>query len=100
MKETSNKASPAYTLKLRGGADTYIKPDGTIGTAGKGALIQIEKSATLGVTQDQYLFVPLHGEIAPPIDGSYYKGCGERNGIEREVVAVKCKKVLNNDCTI
>lgn len=58
MKETSNKASPSYTLKLRGGADTYIKPDGKIGTAGKGALIQVEVSATIGVTQDQYLFVP------------------------------------------
>lgn len=32
------------------------------------------------------VFFPLHGEIAPPIDGSYYKGCGERNGIEREII--------------
>ena len=53
------KNSPAYTLKLRGGADTYIKRDGSIGTGGKGALIQIDKSATLGVTQDQYVFVPI-----------------------------------------
>lgn len=53
------KNSPAYTLKLRGGSDTYIKRDGSIGTAGKGALIQIDKSATLGVTQDQYVFVPI-----------------------------------------
>lgn len=58
MKDVNNKASPAYMLKLRGGSDTYIKPDGKIGTAGKGPLIQIEVSATLGVTQDQYLFVP------------------------------------------
>lgn len=35
-----------------------MKPDGSIGTAGKGALIQIDISATLGVSQDQYLFVP------------------------------------------
>lgn len=41
-----------------GGSDTYMKHDGTIGTAGKGALIQTNVSATLGVTQDQYLFVP------------------------------------------
>lgn len=41
------------TLKIRGGAerDCYGKK------AGKGALIQWEKSATLGVSQDQYLFV-------------------------------------------
>ena len=41
------------TLKIRGGVekDSYGKK------AGKGALIQWEKSATLGVTQDQTLFV-------------------------------------------
>lgn len=51
---------PAYTLKIRGGCDTYTKRDGSIGTAGKGPLVQMEKSATLGVTQDQYLFVPVN----------------------------------------
>ena len=35
-----------------------MKPDGKVDTAGKGALIQTELSATLGITQDQYLFVP------------------------------------------
>ena len=54
-----NQMAVAYTLKLRGGADTYIKKDGSIGTAGKGALIQVNKSATLGVMQDQYVFVPI-----------------------------------------
>ena len=49
---------PCYTLKIRGGCSTYMKQDGKVGTAGKGPLIQEEKSATLGVTQDQYLFVP------------------------------------------
>ena len=45
----------AFTLKIRGGANTYIKSDGSIGTAGKGPLIQTEKSGTLGVSQDQTL---------------------------------------------
>ena len=49
----------AYTLKIRGGCDTYMKWDGKQGTAGKGALIQIEKSATLAASQDQYLFQPV-----------------------------------------
>ena len=54
------KAIPAcYTLKIRGGCDTYMKWDGKQGTAGKGALIQIEKSATLAASQDQYLFQPV-----------------------------------------
>ena len=37
-------------LKSGGGSDTYLKSDGSIGTAGKGALIQTEQSATLGVS--------------------------------------------------
>ena len=43
----------AATLKIRGGVerDSYGKK------AGKGALVQWEKSATLGVTQDQTLIV-------------------------------------------
>lgn len=40
-----------------GGSNTYIKWDGSVGTAGKGPLIQWERSGTLGVTQDQTLFV-------------------------------------------
>lgn len=45
----------AYTLKIRGG----IERDANGRKAGKGALIQEELSATLGVTQDQYLFQPI-----------------------------------------
>ena len=44
-----------YTLKIRSGVsvDSYGK------AAGKGALIQKNMSATLGVSQDQYLFQPI-----------------------------------------
>lgn len=49
----------AYTLKIRGGRDTYTKWNGKTSKAGKGALIQIEKSATLAVSQDQVLFQPI-----------------------------------------
>lgn len=43
--------STSYTLKIRGGAER----DSNGRVAGKGALIQEEKSATLGVSQDQTL---------------------------------------------
>ena len=56
---TTEVHAVAYTLKIRGGCDTYMKWDGKQGTAGKGALIQIEKSATLAASQDQYLFQPI-----------------------------------------
>lgn len=48
-----NEQINCCTLKIRGGVerDSYGKK------AGKGALIQWEKSATLGVSQDQTLFV-------------------------------------------
>ena len=51
--------NPTYVLKIRGGSETYMKPDGKVGTAGKGPLIQKDLSMTLGTTQDQYLFVPV-----------------------------------------
>lgn len=41
------------TLKIRGG----VERDAQGKKAGKGALIQWERSATLGVSQDQTLFV-------------------------------------------
>lgn len=48
-----SKIINSCTLKIRGGVDRdcYGKK------AGKGPLIQWEKSATLGVSQDQTLFV-------------------------------------------
>lgn len=57
----NNKAAVAYekevpyTLKIRGGVDK----DSNGKAAGKGALIQTDLSATLGVSQDQTLFQPI-----------------------------------------
>ena len=84
----------AYTLKIRGGVevDSYGKK------AGKGALIQTEKSGTLGVSQDQTL-ITVNGdkEKVGTLDASYYKGCGERQGIEREVLCLKEKVIKENN---
>lgn len=49
----SLKRIKSATLKIRGGCEV----DANGNKAGKGALIQWEKSATLGVSQDQTLFV-------------------------------------------
>ena len=50
----------SYVRKLRPkgarGAETYVKRDGTIGTAGKGALVDKELAFTVAATQDQTLF--------------------------------------------
>lgn len=45
----------SYVLKVRGGSETYVKRDGTIGTAGKGALVDEELAFTVAATQDQTL---------------------------------------------
>lgn len=84
----------AYTLKIRGGVevDSYGKK------AGKGAFLQTEKSGTLGVSQDQTL-ITVNGdkEKVGTLDASYYKGCGERQGIEREVLCLKEKVIKENN---
>lgn len=48
----------SYVLKVRGGKSTYEKRDGTIGTAGKGALVGEEVAFTLAASQDQTLVQP------------------------------------------
>ena len=47
-----------YLLKVRGGSDTYIKPDGKVGTAGKGGLVSEDVSFTIAATQDMTLIEP------------------------------------------
>lgn len=46
------------TFKIRGGKPTYLKPDGTIGTAGKGPLVGEEFAFTISTTHDQHLIAP------------------------------------------
>ena len=80
-RNAEDSVNPAsYTVKIRGGCDR----DKNGRPAGKGALIQVERSGTLGVSQDQTLFA---NDIAGTLDSNYYKGQGYRNGVEREVVA-------------
>lgn len=45
-------------LKVRCGSDTYEKPDGKVGTAGKGALMSEDVTFTIAASQDQTLIEP------------------------------------------
>ena len=65
---------PAIAFKIRGGADTYMKPDGSIGTAGKGLLTSDELAFTVAATQDQQLFQPV------AIQGDGERSNGSQNG--------------------
>lgn len=57
----------SYVLKIRGGSDSYMKRDGTIGTAGKGALVGDEVAFTVASTQDQTLVAPIKGDTTPKV---------------------------------
>lgn len=48
-----------------------------------------EKAGALNCMHDEQavLFVGINGDKAGTLDGSYYKGCGAREGTEREIVA-------------
>ena len=59
-----SKIINSCTLKMRGGVDRDVYGK----KAGKGPLVQWEKSATLGVSQDQTLFV---------LKGTAAELCGE-----------------------
>ena len=50
--------------------------------------LQRERVGTLNCMHDQQavMQIPLH-DPAPCLDASYYKGCGQRAGIEREVIS-------------
>ena len=52
---SSGSRGQSYVMKVRGCNDTYVKHDGSIGTAGKGALVGDECAYTVAVTQDQTL---------------------------------------------
>ena len=49
---------PAFTMKIRGGCEV----DSQGRKAGKGPLIQVDLSGTLGVSQDQVLFQEVKDE--------------------------------------
>ena len=50
-----------------------------------------DKSYTLNTTEVHAVCYGINGDVAGTLDASYYKGCGERQGIERDVVAVDCR---------
>ena len=88
-----------YTLKIRSGVsvDSYGK------AAGKGALIQKNLSATLGVSQDQYLFQPVgadpyNGDLTGDKSATLGVNCGLSTG--RNAVAYGVVTKGNGDAFI
>lgn len=98
-------ATPAVVLKVRGGASTYMKPDGSIGTAGKGALTSEEVTFTVAATQDQTMFEPTEtGYVVrrlTPIECERLQGFPDRwtdlTGCDADAVAEKVAASLLYD---
>lgn len=72
----------AYGVTTKGNGDAFISEDRHTsltsggGQAGQGyPTVLVEEKA-----------VGINGQVAGTLDASYYKGCGERQGIEREIV--------------
>ena len=89
-----------YTLKIRGGVDV----DSAGKSAGKGALIQTNLSATLGTSQDQYLFQPVVAGGFCPEQSAKTRGIGWeeemsptlRAGVTPAVVAYSFDSLASN----
>ncbi len=61
-------------LKVRCGKDTYIKPDGSIGTAGKGPLASEECAFTISATQDKTLILNYIARRLTPVECERLQG--------------------------
>ena len=83
--------SVPYTLKIRGG----VEVDSAGKSAGKGALIQTNLSATLGTSQDQYLFQPVAYSF-DSLSSNSMKSANPHSGC-REVEVSKCLDTTNPD---
>ena len=80
----------AYTVALEGNGQ---RPS----HHGDGYLVS-DKSYTLNGTEVHGVAYGINGDTAGTPDSSYYKGCGMRGGIEREVVvAVDCRNCTEDD---
>lgn len=75
-----------YVLKTRCGSDTYVKRDGTVGTAGKGALVGEEVAFTVAATQDQTLAVLGQTTARGAVDHDL---CGTLNTMHEQPVVVR-----------
>lgn len=59
-----------------------MEPDGDRGNSSD----TLRRGCSQGESDSHPEAICINGEIAGTLDANYWKGCGERNGIERDVV--------------
>lgn len=99
--DTTEPEATAYMLKVRCGSDTYIKQDGTVGTAGKGALVDSECAYTVSATQDQTVITmsddTAHASIDENISGTLKVGGGGAL-CDSDVIASNGERIIGSLC--
>lgn len=85
--QKAGQGTPAGTQGRIGDAISFQERAGKPG-GGKGILIQNEHTGALSTLNIQHVFDSrgINGNVAGTLDASYYKGCGTRQGVERDVV--------------
>ena len=78
-----NQMSVAYCIQ-----GNCIDRADTAGCNGKGFAEGV--SYTLNTMDRPAVAYGINGDVAGTLDSSYYKGCGMRSGVEREIKAQKC----------
>lgn len=82
----------AYGVTTKGNGDAFISEERHT-TISSGGGMPGQGYPTVLVGED---YVGINGEVAGTLDASYYKGCGEREGIEREVVCYGISPYASN----
>jgi DNA (cytosine-5)-methyltransferase 1 len=93
--EVSDKGINSPLVAKGPGAVCYSIDQG----GGKSSVdVREDKAPTLTTTHDGAPAVcyGINGDKAGTLDSSYYKGCGMRSGVERDVVAVDCRNATED----
>lgn len=89
MQDLGNRM-PSVMLKVRCGNSIWIKPNGSVGTAGKGVLMSEDVTFTLASTQDQTLFQSV--DFSNGIDASK-SGLSGSKYIARRLTPTECERL-------
>ena len=81
-----NQMAVAYAVENHP-ADSQAVSFNWQAAAGAGLCVEENCVNPLGCTRVPAVACGINGETAGTLDASYFKGCGERSGVEREVIA-------------
>ena len=81
----------------RRAGEILFKPDSVRRDTAQGAETGESAPADAVGGVDRSVGISINGDIAGTLDASYYKGCGLRNGVERDVIALQANGIDRAD---